>query len=75
MIDGWGSLSRVARAGCKDGGFYKNIRSNVPTGTFRFAEEFSCKLLILRAGFWTDQWNQGIRLWKKCLLSRGSTAY
>jgi hypothetical protein len=48
---------------------------NVPTGTFRFAEKFFCKLLILRAAFWAEQWNQGVRLWKKCLLSRTSDVY
>jgi len=40
------------------------IARNVPTGTFHFAEKFLCKLLILRAGFWVDQWNQGVRLLK-----------
>ena len=52
-----------------------NIVRSVPTGTFHFAENFWRKLLILRAGSWAEQWNQGVRLWKKCLLSRGSNVY
>src|SRR5271168_3726370 len=48
---------------------------NVPTGTFWNGEIFRCKLLIPRAGSWANEWNQGIRLLKKCLLSRTSNAY
>src|ERR1700693_976118 len=48
---------------------------NVPVGTFKNGENLWRKLLIPGAGFWTDQWNQGVRLWKECLLSRGSDAY
>jgi hypothetical protein len=48
---------------------------NVPTGTFHFAEKFRRKLLILGAGFWAEPWNQGVRLWKECLLSRTLNAY
>jgi hypothetical protein len=39
------------------------------------AKTFRCKSLILRAGFLTSQWIQGDKLWKKCLLSRGSNVY
>ena len=48
---------------------------NVPTGTFHFAENFRRKLLIPRLAFGSDQSIQRVRLWKKCLLSRGSNAY
>jgi hypothetical protein len=53
----------------------RNIVLNVPTGTFHFAENFRRKLLIPGAGFWGDQWNQGVRLRKECLLSRTLNAY
>ena len=33
------------------------------------------KLLIPRAAFWAVQRIQGVRLWKKCLLSRARIAY
>ena len=48
---------------------------SVPMGTFHFAENLRRKLLIYGAGFWADPWNQGVRLWKECLLSRGSDDY
>ena len=35
------------------------------------AKKLCCMLLILRGRFWGCQWMQGVRLWKKCLLSRG----
>jgi len=55
-------------------GFGTNC-SYVPTGTFQNGENLRRKVLILRVRFWTDQWNQGVRLWKKCLLSRTPDAY
>jgi hypothetical protein len=33
------------------------------------------KLLILRESFWTEQWNQWVRLWKERLLSRTLNVY
>jgi hypothetical protein len=48
---------------------------NVPVGTFKNGKKFWCKLLILRAEFWAGQWNLGVSLWKKCLLSRVSDVY
>ncbi len=38
-------------------------------------ENLRRKLLIARAGFGAEQWMQGVRLWKECLLSRGSDDY
>jgi hypothetical protein len=55
--------------------FWDGKLANVPMGTFHFAENLWRKLLISRAGFGAEQWMQGVRLWKECLLSRGSTAH
>jgi len=55
--------------------FGRAICSNVPTGTFHFAENLWRKWLIPRAEFWADQWIQGVRMWKKCPLSRVSDDY
>jgi hypothetical protein len=40
-----------------------------------YAENYRPKLLILRVGVLPRQWNQGFRLWKKCLLSRTLNVY
>jgi hypothetical protein len=53
----------------------RKISLNVPTGTFHFAKNFRPKLLIPGAEFWMNQWNQGVRLWKKCLLSMTLNVY